>query len=113
MRMALKTCLLAIRLQILSGSRLVNRGVTGVDFVKGLAKEGHQDVAQSILNLLKTKNIRRITYKHRLSLTVTSTLSPRLTIKMTIKVLAQVIVWKVKIGNALKNIPNAIDPRDI
>ena len=27
---------------------LLNRGVTGVDFVKGLAKEGHQDVAQSI-----------------------------------------------------------------
>ena len=34
---------------------LLNRGVTGVDFVKGLAKEGHQDVAQSILNLLKQK----------------------------------------------------------
>ena len=40
-------------------------------------------------------------------------LSPGLTIEMTIKVLAQGIVWKVKIGNALKDIPNAIDPRDI
>ncbi|MDU2931100.1 MAG: propanediol/glycerol family dehydratase large subunit, partial [Veillonella sp.] len=34
---------------------LLNRGVTGIDFVKGLAKEGHPDVAQSILNLLKQK----------------------------------------------------------
>ena len=80
---------------------LLNRGVTGIDFVKGLAKEGHPDVAQSILNLLKQKSP-AITYKHRPSLTVISMLSPRLTIEMTIKVLAQVIVWKVKIGNALK-----------
>ena len=85
--MALKTCLPRDKVaDIKAAQDLLNRGVTGVDFVKGLAKEGHQDVAQSILNLLKQKSP-VITYKHRLSLTVTSTLSPRLTIEMTIKVL--------------------------
>ena len=34
---------------------LMARGVTGIDFVKGLAKQGFNDVAQSVLNLLKQK----------------------------------------------------------
>lgn len=34
---------------------LMTRGVTGIDFVKGLAKQGFNDVAQSVLNLLKQK----------------------------------------------------------
>ena len=34
---------------------LMARGVTGIDFVKGLAKQGFYDVAQSVLNLLKQK----------------------------------------------------------
>lgn len=34
---------------------LMARGVTGIDFVKGLAKQGFNDVAQSVLHLLKQK----------------------------------------------------------
>lgn len=34
---------------------LMARGVTGIDFVKGLAKQRFNDVAQSVLNLLKQK----------------------------------------------------------
>ncbi|WP_288760490.1 propanediol/glycerol family dehydratase large subunit [uncultured Veillonella sp.] len=34
---------------------LMARGVTGIDFVKGLAKQEFNDVAQSVLNLLKQK----------------------------------------------------------
>ena len=70
---------------------LLNRGVTGVDFVKGLAKEGHPDVAQSILNLLKQK-ISGDYLQTSAIFDRDSMLSPRLTIEMTIKVLAQVIV---------------------
>ncbi len=34
---------------------IMARGVTGIDFVKGLAKRGFTDLAESILNLLKQK----------------------------------------------------------
>lgn len=40
---------------IKAAQELVARGTTGLDFVKGLARQGFEDVALSILNLLKAK----------------------------------------------------------
>lgn len=38
-----------------AAEEMIARGVTGVDFVKGLAKAGHKDIAENVLNMLKQR----------------------------------------------------------
>ena len=91
---------------------LLNRGVTGVDFVKGLAKEGHQDVAQSILNLLKQKisgDYLQTSAIFDRDFNVISAINNRNDY--------QGVGTGYRVDGEdwerIKNIPNAIDPRDI
>ena len=91
---------------------LLNRGVTGVDFVKGLAKEGHQDVAQSILNLLKQKisgDYLQTSAIFDRDFNVISAINNRNDYQgVGTGYRVEGEDWE-----RIKNIPNAIDPRDI
>lgn len=91
---------------------LLNRGVTGVDFVKGLAKEGHPDVAQSILNLLKQKisgDYLQTSAIFDRDFNVISAINNRNDYQgVGTGYRVEGEDWE-----RIKNIPNAIDPRDI
>ena len=79
---------------------------------RGLAKEGHQDVAQSILNLLKQKSP-VITCKHRLSLTGDFNVISAINNRNDYQGVGTGYRVEGEDWERIKDIPNAIDPRDI
>ena len=97
---------------IKAAADLMNRGVTGIDFVKGLAKRGFNDLAQSVLNLLKQKIAGDYLQTSAIfddKFNVISAINnPNDYAGVGTGYRLEGEDWEV-----IKNIPNAIDPRDI
>lgn len=97
---------------IKAAADLMNRGVTGIDFIKGLAKRGFNDLAQSVLNLLKQKIAGDYLQTSAIfddKFNVISAINnPNDYAGVGTGYRLEGEDWEV-----IKNIPNAIDPRDI